>query len=152
MPKAAAKGISAAQESSDSQRWLRWIPLSTLTLLLFAYCAYSKDPGVYFQARSFQLNADLSAAAMARALTKTSHWVHFAITYGLAFWAIRGRSFLIPLGISLGIGFLVELEEGFVVGRGARLADLLPDLLGFLVAMVAIFALRRSATRRPQNI
>jgi VanZ family protein len=127
---------------------LRWLPLLLFTALLLVYAAYSKQPDHPFQWRPFHLTVDLSPAALAAAATKGAHWVHFGVTCLLAYVALAGRAARVPFALgmafalTMAIGLVVELEQAFT-SRGAKLADLAPDLLGAACAVLLILAVRR---------
>ena len=125
---------------------LRWTPLVLVTVLLFLYAAYSKQPADPFQWRPFHLTADLSPTAFTAATTKAAHWIHFGVTCLLAHLALARRSPLPALAVTMAIGLLVELEQAFT-SRGGKVADLLPDLLGALCATGLILAVRRLRRR-----
>jgi hypothetical protein len=87
-------------------------------------------------------------------LVKVPHFVLFGIFFLLTAWQFDRpdrRAFSWSLVATLALGVLVELEEGATRTGNCRLADLLPDLGGGLLAMALLLAfmlLRNRASRQ----
>jgi len=86
-------------------------------------------------------------------LTKVPHFALFGVFFLLTAWQFDrpGRRTYWSLIATLALGVLVELEEGATRTGSCRLADLLPDLGGALIAMallVPVILLRQRAVDR----
>jgi len=87
-------------------------------------------------------------------LTKVPHFVLFGVFFLITAWQfdrLDRRSLSWSLVTTLALGILVELEEGATRTGNCRLADLLPDLGGALIAMaflVPLILLRNRAADR----
>ena len=87
-------------------------------------------------------------------LTKVPHFALFGVFFLLTAWQFDRpgrRTFSWSLIATLALGVLVELEEGATRTGSCRLADLLPDLGGALIAMallVPVILLRQRAVDR----
>jgi len=87
-------------------------------------------------------------------LTKVPHFVFFGVFFLFTVWQfdrLDRRTFSWSLIATLLLGLLVELEEGVTRTGDCRLADLLPDLGGGLIAMsllLALILLRNRAARQ----
>jgi VanZ family protein len=89
-------------------------------------------------------------------LTKVPHFVLFGVFFLFTAWQfarLDRRSLSWSLVATLALGLLVELEEGATRTGSCRLADLLPDLGGALIAMAllvpAILLRHRAMDRIP---
>ena len=107
----------------------------------------------------FRLYAPLCDLRMAwdnsrLSLTKVPHFVLFGVFFLITAWQfdrLDRRSLSWSLVTTLALGILVELEEGATRTGNCRLADLLPDLGGALIAMaflVPLILLRNRAADR----
>ncbi len=86
-------------------------------------------------------------------LTKVPHFALFGVFFLLTAWQFDrpGRRTYWSLIATLALGVLVELEEGATRTGNCRLADLVPDLGGALIAMAllgAVILLRQRAVDR----
>ena len=87
-------------------------------------------------------------------VTKVPHFAVFAVFFLFTAWQfdrLDRRSLSWSLVTTLALGILVELEEGATRTGNCRLADLLPDLGGALIAMaflVPLILLRNRAADR----
>jgi len=87
-------------------------------------------------------------------LMKVPHFVLFGVFFLFTAWQfdrLDRRSLSWSLVATLALGILVELEEGATRTGNCRLADLLPDLGGALIAMaflVPLILLRNRAADR----
>jgi len=87
-------------------------------------------------------------------LTKVPHFAVFAVFFLFTAWQfdrLDRRSLSWSLVATLALGILVELEEGATRTGDCRLADLLPDVGGALIAMaflVPLILLRNRAADR----
>jgi VanZ family protein len=123
--------------------WIRWLP--------FAYVVCSS---VWVTSRAprgrkpFTFDVDMSVEAMGRALTKVPHMTSSAIVFLIALLATGTRRIWLAVGLSLMVGLIWELAQTTVVGHNARLADLLPDMVGVLPLAAAVALLRALWLRR----
>src|SRR4051812_12082193 len=96
----------------------------------------------------------LTAQNSAASLTKLPHIVLFGLFFLLTVtqfnhvdWRAAGWSFL----ATIGMGFLIELEEGATRTGNCRISGVVPDALGALIAVAAVMAVvmihRRWAAR-----
>ena len=90
----------------------------------------------------------------ALSLTKVPHMILFGLFFVLTviqFDRIDRRAFSWSLLATAAMGLLVELEEGATRTGNCRLTDVLPDMLGALVAMalvIGVVTLRGYPARR----
>jgi len=89
-------------------------------------------------------------------LTKVPHFVLFGLFFLFTAWQfarLDRRSLSWSLVATLALGILVELEEGATRTGNCRLADLLPDVGGALIALAILVPLillrNRAADRIP---
>jgi len=89
-------------------------------------------------------------------LTKVPHFVLFGAFFLFTLWQfdrLDRRSLSWSLAATLALGILVELEEGATRTGNCRLADLLPDVGGAVIAMAFLLPLillrSRAADRIP---
>lgn len=78
-------------------------------------------------------------------LTKLPHVVLFALFFlltALQFDRIERRTFAWSLAATGAMGILVELEEGATRTGNCRMTDILPDIVGGLLAMGALVVAR----------
>jgi len=109
----------------------------------------------------FRLYAPLCDLRMAwdnlrLSVTKVPHFAVFAVFFLFTAWQfdrLDRRSLSWSLVATLALGILVELEEGATRTGDCRLADLLPDVGGALIAMAFLVPLvllrNRAADRIP---
>jgi uncharacterized membrane protein len=87
-------------------------------------------------------------------LQKVPHFVLFGIFFLFTAWQfdrVNRRAFAWSLFATLALGVLIELEEGATRTGNCRLADLLPDLGGALIAMallLVVVAIRQRVVHR----
>jgi VanZ family protein len=86
-------------------------------------------------------------------LTKVPHMVLFGIFFLLTVMQFEGvdrRTILWSLLATLGLGFLVEVQEGATRTGNCRLTDMLPDVLGALIVtalLIGLLLIRRRLAR-----
>jgi len=80
-------------------------------------------------------------------LSKGPHIILFAAFFLLTaaqFDAIDRRSLAWSLGATIGLGFLIEIEEGLTRTGNCRYTDVLPDIFGGLIVMALLMILTMS--------
>jgi hypothetical protein len=96
-----------------------------------------------FRLQSPACDARLTAENAALSLTKVPHMVLFglfAVLTALMFDRVDRRTMAWSLVATLGLGLLVELEEGATRTGNCRMTDVLPDLCGALVGLALVLA------------
>lgn len=92
-----------------------------------------------FQLRSPACDVRLTLHNAALSMTKLPHMVLFGLFFLITlavFDRVDWRSLGWSLVATLAMGLLVELEEGVTRTGNCRLTDVLPDLVGALIALV----------------
>jgi hypothetical protein len=117
---------------------VRMLPFAALATfsLWYAYQAPRRKP--------FGLDLDLSATALATAMTKVPHYCASALVFSLAALAVGRRRLPLALGLTMIVGFGWELAEATGRGHHACLADLAPDLTSALACLIVTAALPRA--------
>ena len=100
----------------------------------------------------FQFDLGLSATDIARSAMKLPHLRGYAVLFLLAVVALGVNRLVSALLACTTLGIACELAQATVVGHNARLADLAPNLVGCLVALLLVVAVRAlvSTQRRPR--
>jgi len=83
-------------------------------------------------------------------LSKGPHIILFALFFLLTaaqFDTIDRRSLAWSLVATVGLGFLIEIEEGLTRTGNCRYTDVLPDIFGALIVMAALMILAMSLRR-----
>ena len=100
-------------------------------------------------------DTDLKLANAGRSMTKVPHIALFALFFAvtaLQFEQVTRRALIWSLLSTTALGALVELEEGASRTGNCRLADLLPDIAGAVIAGVVVLAgARLVASRSPSG-
>ena len=119
-------------------RSLPFVAVSVLSLWVAGRAPQGRKP--------FQIDLSLSAEDLALSMTKVPHLRSMAILFLLAAVAVGSRRLLLALCLTMLVGVGWELAEATVVGHHARLADLAPDLVAALSALVMTLGLRWMVT------
>jgi VanZ family protein len=136
------------------------VVLATLTLRgsRAAYLAYMLYAVLFIPARAgFQMQPLLceypvSVASGLYSLQKWGHILPSAIVSLMSVVQFRKRglaAFSTALVITVALGFLAELEQGFFRDGNCRMRDLVPDTAGAILGLVIAFAWWR--VRRPAS-
>ena len=104
----------------------------------------------HFHFRPLRCDARLTAANVHAALSKGPHIILFAAFFLLTaaqFDTIDRRSLAWSLVATVGLGFLIEIEEGLTRTGNCRYTDVLPDIFGALIVMALLMILAMSWRR-----
>jgi len=104
----------------------------------------------HFHFRPLRCDARLTAPNVYAALSKGPHIILFAFFFLLTaaqFDTIDRRSLLWSFAATVGLGFLIEIEEGLTRTGNCRYTDVLPDIFGALIVMALLMTLEMSWRR-----
>ena len=132
-----------------SAAWLwskrRWAYGAYMAVGVFAIPARTR-----FHFRPLRCDARLTEANVTAALSKGPHVILFAFFFLLTaaqFDTIDRRSLSWSFAATVGLGFLVEIEEGLTRTGNCRYTDVLPDIVGGLIVMALLMILEMSWRR-----
>src|SRR5215204_2047277 len=127
----------------------------------WAYAAYmlvgvmTIPARTHFQFYPLRCDARLTAGNISASLSKGPHIVLFGLFFLLTaaqFNRIDRTSMTWSLAATVGLGLLIEIEEGLTRTGNCRYTDVLPDMLGGLIVLAVVMAatmlLRRSRAGR----
>jgi hypothetical protein len=103
-----------------------------------------------FRLSAFACDVRLSLENIGLSLTKIPHIVLFGLFFlftVVQFHRVDRRTLAWSLVATLGMGLLVEIEEGATRTGNCRLTDVLPDALGALIVMALLMGIVMIHTR-----
>ena len=106
-------------------RLVRWLPFPALAFLSVWVAAAAPEGR-----KPFSLNLDISPSTLAHVAVKPIHFRATAVLCLLAILAVGHRRLLSAFALTLFVAFAWELAQATVVGHNARLADMLPNIIG----------------------
>lgn len=116
----------------------RW---AYVTFVVLGILYFPASVGFHFVPRP--CDCVLSWPRILFALTKSGHYVRFAIFFLMTAAQLRGQSartqYLVSWGAVMAMGIYVELAEGFTGSGNCRLRDLAPDAAGAMIGTVLLF-------------
>jgi VanZ family protein len=111
-----------------------WIPIAIAMAFVLMDNFVPSDPRSKLQLTSFTLDTSIGGKSIITSVLKLKHMVFFFVVYIQLrqVWPRRRekRIFLTMLLLAL----IIELEQAFVSGRHSRPLDLVPNLIGYLLA------------------
>lgn len=141
-----ARDLRRGEPRSAADKWPRFAPFVVFGALSL-WIAFRAPKGRHV----FSVDFSLVPADIARSMTKLPHLVGTAVLVLLAILAFGPRRLWLAFLATMLLGVGWEIGESTVVGHYARLADLAPNIVGGLVA-VAIVAAMRAIIDRSQHV
>jgi hypothetical protein len=136
----------------DSRRALRWVwshrRWAYAAYMLFAVAQIPARTG--FRLRSPACDTRLTLHNAQLSMTKVPHIVLFGFFFlltALQFDHVDRRMLAWSFIATVVLGLLVELEEGATRTGNCRLTDVLPDIVGGLIAMVLVTSIAAAVRR-----
>ncbi len=134
-----------SQTTVRSRRWLAWLPVIAIMVVIFVLSAQS----------GLRVSDD---AAVDKPFRVTGHLLAFATLAALLLVALswgrrpRLRDAIVAFGISVAYGLTDEWHQSFVPDRTGRLDDVVTDAIGALIGLaVAWVTLTWSARKRERG-
>lgn len=117
------------------KKLLRWFPF--LTVSIASLWAAGHAPA---GRRAPQFDWSFDPDALLLALTKVKHIGAMALIFVLAVLALGPKRSALAAAVTFVVGALWEVLQTTVVGHNARLADLVPNAAGILLAWALVVA------------
>lgn len=136
--------------------WIGFFVLSALILtaaLVPVNAAHEYDLDIMFRLHEFRFGWNVSLWAVGSSAFKPNHVASFTLVYMYAYALVRKRKMLSALGISFLLSVVIEVAQGFVPTRTGQLQDVIGNVVGTYLGIIAMFAYREfsAATSRSKR-
>lgn len=133
-------GIAHRFEPAWSRRnaYRLWFPIVVMICFVVVDNFRPADPRGRMMMTSFEVEADFGLRSFFYSLKKYPHISYFVLL-GLFLRRLWGRAgFRNAVVWVILISVFIEIQQGFIAGRQARIYDLLPNLMGLWLAWVYV--------------